>query len=173
MQEESVPDLPQIAQRLNLAGAKYVLVGGLAVVLQGSPRFTDDVDFALAFNLENVRAVVEALRPFNPRPQRLAEGAAWEWDEKCIRGPWTIWRTDVGRVDLIVRLPGVEGGFQGVYDRAILFEVEGVVVPVASIEDLISMKSNSEREIDRHDVMRLRAIQAELIEADRSDTSAS
>lgn len=91
---------------------------------------------------------------------RLAPGAAWEWDEKCIRKPWTILQTDAGRLDLIIRLPGIEDGFEGLFQRAELLEADGVRLRLASIDDLLKMKAAAERDKDREDERQLRAIKS-------------
>ncbi|RYG26732.1 hypothetical protein EON82_02220 [bacterium] len=159
-----LPDLPRLAEHLAAEGLRYVLVGGLAVMIHGGTRITQDADIAVAFDLENRRRLVEALRPLNPRPMRLASGAAWEWDEKRIRAPWTIFATDAGRLDLIVRLPGVDDGFEGLYQRSEWREADGVRVRLASIDDLLAMKREADRDKDRDDVRQLRAIQRILNE---------
>ena len=152
-------DFAQIAKSLDVEGLRYVLVGGMAVTIHGGTRITHDADIAIAFDLQNRRRLVQALAPLHPRPMRLASGAAWEWDEKCLRAPWSIFQTDAGRVDLIVRLPGVEGGFEGLYARAEWREAEGTGVRLASIDDLLAMKGEANRDKDREDERQLRAIQ--------------
>lgn len=157
-------DLPRIANLLDDEELRYVLVGGMAVTIHGGTRVTYDVDLAIAFDLENRRRLVRALAPLNPRPMRLAPGAAWVWDEKCLRAPWSIFMTDAGRVDLIVRLSGVEGGFEGLYARSERWENEGIVFRIASIEDLLAMKSEAGRDKDREDERELLAIRRLLQE---------
>jgi len=88
---------------------------------------------------------------------RLPAGASWEWDELCIRAPWSIFNTDAGRVDLLVRLPGVDS-FQGLYDRSVEIHIAGAGVRVASLEDLISMKQTSQRTKDQLHLLELEAI---------------
>ena len=151
------PDLPRLAAALASEEVQYVLVGGLALILRGGRHVTFDADLAIAFNAENRSRVVRALAPLNPRPMRLATGAAWEWDEKCIRGAWTIWMTDAGRVDLIVRLPGVEK-FDRLYDNSQVMELAGAKIRVASLEDLLLMKSVSERPKDVNHCEEIRAL---------------
>jgi len=158
MQSETLPDIARLAEELHRhPELRYVLVGGMAVILHGGTRITMDADLAIAYNADNVRRIVKALAPFRPRPMRLAEGAAWEWDEKCVRAPWSIYMTDVGRIDLIVRLGGVES-FEALYARSEVLDLGGVPLRVASIDDLVAMKRVADRDRDRDDVNQLLAI---------------
>lgn len=154
-----VLDLPLLAQHLDAEGLRYVLVGGMAVTIHGGTRITYDVDLAIAFDLDNPKRLVAALAPLHPRPMRPAPRAAWEWDEKCIRAPWTIFMTDAGRVYLLIRLPGVDGGFEGLYARSEWREEDGIGLRIASIADLLAMKGEADRDKDREDERQLRAIQ--------------
>ncbi|AIE84778.1 hypothetical protein [Fimbriimonas ginsengisoli] len=151
------PDLPALLKALSAAELKCVLIGGMAVILHGGAIITGDTDLAISFDSENRRRVVEALAPLNPRPVRLAPGAAWVWDEKCIRGPWSLFQTDAGRLDLVVQLPGVDN-FDGLWERSEVVTVAGYPVRLASLDDLIALKSSSEREKDRLHVMELMAL---------------
>ena len=153
----SVPDLGRVARSLDEAGAQYVLVGGLAIVLQGGSYPTYDADLAVGFTLENRRTIASALAPLNPRPFRLAAGAAWVWDELCIRAPWSIFETDAGRIDLLVRLPGIDS-FQGLYERSLLIPFEQTQVRIASLDDLLAMKGASDRTKDRLHEIELQAL---------------
>lgn len=154
-------DFERIARHLDAEGLRYVLIGGMAVTLHGGTRITHDADLAIASDLENRRRLVAALAPLRPRPMRLAQGAAWEWDERCVRAPWSIFETDAGRIDLIVRLPGIDDGFEGLYARSELRRSRGIAVRLASIDDLLAMKG----EADREDERQLRAIKRLLDEA--------
>ena len=157
-------DFERIARHLDSEGLRYVLVGGMAVTIHGGTRITHDADVAIAYDLENRRRMVAALAPLHPRPMRLAPGAGWEWDEKCLRAPWSIFQTDAGRIDLIVRLPGIVDGFEGLYTRSEMRDARGTAVRIASIEDLLAMKADAGRDKDREDERQLRAIQRLLEE---------
>ncbi len=137
---------------------RYVLVGGLAVMAHGGTRNTRDADLAIAFDLENRKRVVRALAPLNPRPERLASGAHWIWDELCVRAPWSLFVTDAGRVDLLVRMSGVES-FDALYERSEVHEVFGMSLRIASIDDLLAMKRTAGRDRDQEDIRQLEAIQ--------------
>ena len=154
---ESLPDVTRLAAAIASYEVRAVLVGGMAVVYHGATIVTTDVDFAIAYDKANVGKLVKALAPLNPRPMRLAVGAAWVWDELSIRPPWTIFQTDAGRVDLLVRLPNIDS-FAGLYERAVIARLGGATVRVASIEDLIAMKTGTGRESDAAHVRALMAL---------------
>ena len=49
-----VNELSQVLATLHESGARYLVVGGVAVVLQGHPRFTADLALVLALDISNV-----------------------------------------------------------------------------------------------------------------------
>jgi len=155
-----IPDLPSLAKSLNSNGVDYIVLGGLAVMMHGGDTVTHDADISVAVNKSNLDRLVSALTPLNPRPLRLALGAAWEFDIKCIRGPWTLFMTDVGRVDLVFRFPKPIS-YAELRSNAIDIDVEGVKIPVMSIHDLIRIKEQTGREKDQLHVRILRAILSE------------
>ena len=55
-------DLSRLCAELNRLGARYVVVGGFAIIQAGYARFTDDLDLLVDASLENERRVFEALR---------------------------------------------------------------------------------------------------------------
>ncbi len=59
--EPTLEDLVQLCKRLNEAGAKYVVIGGFAVVLNGFIRTTGDIDLLVDSSPENVARIKEAL----------------------------------------------------------------------------------------------------------------
>jgi len=54
-------DLAGLCRELNSRGAKYVVVGGFAIIAAGLPRTTGDVDLIVASDLENEAKVFGAL----------------------------------------------------------------------------------------------------------------
>lgn len=150
-------NLKLLVSALNSESVEYVLIGGLAVIAHGADRATKDIDIAIAFDVENRHRLVKALEPLHPRPLRLAEGAAWVWDVFCIRGPWTILETDAGRVDLIVRTPGVDS-FSDLFERAMMVDYFGVDLRLVSLDDLMRMKAAATRDVDVWDLHALQAV---------------
>ena len=54
-------DLVRICRALNGVGARYVLIGGFAVIAHGGTRFTKDIDLLIDDAPENVARVKQAL----------------------------------------------------------------------------------------------------------------
>lgn len=57
----TLEDLARICEALNRAGARYVLIGGFAVITHGGGRTTKDIDFLIDSSPANVARVKEAL----------------------------------------------------------------------------------------------------------------
>jgi hypothetical protein len=153
---ERVPDLPRLLNALAEHGCEYVLIGGMAAVMHGSAEVTFDCDLAVAFSAENRHRLVEALAPFHPRPVRRKSNQ-FVWDEKDIVSPWTLLETDLGRVDLIVRLPGIDS-FRGLFERSVTAEFQGVTIRYASLDDLLAMKTAADRGKDSAQLAYLRSL---------------
>lgn len=149
---------------LNRSGVRYVLVGGVAVVLHGYARLTVDVDVVVDLIPEEARKVVQALveegfRPSVPvDPLDFADASIRRrWiEEKGMRVfPMHDPRDPLRRVDLFVESPI---DFEVLWGRSKLVELEGDSVRIAAIPDLITMKRLAARGQDLLDVEALEAI---------------
>lgn len=160
-------DFELVFQALQAAGVRYLVVGGVAVVLHGHPRFTADLDLVVALQPGNARAAIVALSRLGYRPRPPIDPLAFA--DPVAREAWisekdmtvlSLWSPDHPGtdVDLFVREPL---DFEGAATRAVVVDLGGVRVPVASIEDLISMKLAVGRPKDLEDVRQLQAIAAE------------
>lgn len=148
---------------LEQAGVRHVLIGGAAMPAWGRSRATADADFLL--NLEfgteqgqqQTAAIVEAFRKAGFA--HMVNADRRRIDDKWILHFWFPVR-DRGfsiRVDLIL-VSGPEG--KQVLERAVLRQIDGVQVSVASCEDLILLKLAAGRPIDVADAVELLAIHA-------------
>lgn len=64
-----VGDNERALQALNSAGVRYLVVGGVAVVLHGHLRTTADLDLVVQLERENVLKAVRALAGLGYRPR--------------------------------------------------------------------------------------------------------
>jgi hypothetical protein len=163
-----VGSLETIFIALQRAEVRYLVVGGVAVVLHGHPRFTADLDLVLALDATNVRAALAALSElgYTPRAPVLAEDLAdprkradWIRNKGMIVFSLASPAHATTEVDLFVDEPFP---FEAAYRRATWAELGDVRVAVASIPDLVEMKRRAGRPQDLEDVRQLEAIAREL-----------
>ncbi len=146
----------EIVRALAAREVRYVIVGGVAVILHGVPRATYDLDLLADLSPDNVRALVEALEGLGFRPRApvaardLADPARRaEWArEKGLRA-FSFWHPRGGEVDVLIEAPV---DYAAAAQDALVLDVEGAPVPVASIETLVRMKQGTGREQDRSDI---------------------
>lgn len=156
-----------ILATLVAAKVRFVVVGGVAVVLQGYPRFTVDLDLVLGFEPANIRAALLALEVLGFTPK--APVTAADFADPEIRHSWiqdkgmtvfSLW-SDSFRgtdVDLFVSEPIP---FAELEAAATAVPLEVTTVPVASIHHLLRMKEAAGRPRDLEDARVLRGLLAE------------
>lgn len=59
--EPRIEDLVELCRHLNEAGAKYVVIGGFAIILNGFIRTTGDIDLLVDGSIENIARIKKAL----------------------------------------------------------------------------------------------------------------
>jgi hypothetical protein len=64
-EQESSP-LQTIAERLDAHGVEFIVIGGQAETLFGSPRITYDIDLCYRRTNQNLERLAVALRELNP-----------------------------------------------------------------------------------------------------------
>lgn len=156
----------QIFAALNDADAHYVVVGGLAVILHGYLRATADLDLAIGLEPANARRGMDALASIGLRPRLPLAMADFadadkrrDWRENRNMRVFPLWDPDnpLRSVDVFVDEPVA---FDALLRDAVVKDLDGVRVPVASIGHLIEMKLAAARPRDLDDVDKLRQILA-------------
>jgi len=124
-------DLVRVCRSLNSHGAKYVLIGGFAVIAHGATRFTKDIDFLVDDTPDNVRLVTKALGV-------LADNAAADVAPNDVRDHVVVRVADEIVIDLMGRACGL--AYADVVADAQTIMLGDVPVPVASPATLIRTK---------------------------------
>lgn len=161
--------LETIFEALERANVRYLVVGGVAVVLHGHLRFTADLDLVIGLDATNVRAALGALEPLGYAPR--APVPADDLADPAKRAEWvrnkglTVFSLvsaahPTTEVDLFVEEPFP---FEEARARALHVDLGDVRVWVASLGDLIAMKRCAGRAQDLEDVRNLEAI-ARMVE---------
>ena len=100
-------DYEKVIQTLADHEVKFILVGGLAAIIHGSPELTEDVDVVYARDRENIRRLVEALRLSSPYLRGVERGLPFTWDERTVRmGLNFTLDTALGDVDVLGEVAG-------------------------------------------------------------------
>lgn len=145
-------------------GVRYVLVGGFAAVIHGSPYVTTDVDVVPAVSEANLQRLSDALRALQARvwTQGEPEGVPFDHDGKSLAEA-RVWNlvTDAGRLDLTF-VPSGTSGYEDLARDAVHLTVLGVETDVASLADVIRSKEAAGREKDRVVLPVLRRLLEEL-----------
>ena len=140
-------DLVELCRALNVAGARYVLIGGFAVILHGFVRGTKDIDLLVDASPENVRALKRALGT-------LPDNAIALIADDEVAKYQVVRIADEIVVDLMAAACGItfeEAVREGIDE----FDLGDVTVPVASKRLLIRTK-DTVRPSDHVDVAYLR-----------------
>ena len=127
----TIEDVARIGRALNEAQARYVLIGGFAVIVHGSGRTTKDIDFLIDPSPENVARIKSALRI-------LPDNAAAELEDGDVEKYQVVRVADEVVVDLLASACGVS------YDDAVAEaqgrDIGGEEILVASMRTLIRTK---------------------------------
>lgn len=143
---------------LNAGGVRYVVVGGVAVVLHGHARLTVDLDLVVELAPEPARTAVEVLLSlgFLPRlpvdPHDFADATVREqWVRKRNLQVFSLYHPDdpLQEVDLFATYPLP---FDELVADADVVQLGDVRVPVVSVPHLVRLKRAAGRPRDLEDV---------------------
>jgi predicted nucleotidyltransferase len=144
-------DIVRIAKTLRRRDVKYVVIGGMAAVAHGLAWQTDDIDICPDASTDNLRRLAEALTDLDARLRAEGLGPGGmkiKLDEKTWRfTPTMTLTTAAGPLDVNLRPDGTDG-YRDLIHAAESREVEGVVIPVASLEDVARSKEAAGRPKD-------------------------
>ena len=144
------------------AGVEFIVIGGVAGQLLGSPVVTFDLDVCYArddANLERLSLVLIAadarLRgapaelPFHPDARTLRNGDSFTFE------------TSLGAFDILAT-PAGTAGFDDLARTAVPIDLDGQLVRIASLDDLMRMKRAAGRPKDLIALEHLGALRHEL-----------
>jgi len=135
--------LVDLAQRLDGAGVAYMVIGGLANAVWGSPRSTIDIDLTVVLDHGQVNSLLESLGP--AYRSRTADPERFVTRTRVL----PLRHSSGVQIDLIFALLPFE---EEAARRAVAVEIAGVPVRFCTPEDLVLHKIVSERDRDRQDV---------------------
>lgn len=156
--DRPVLDARRILRELVARGVDFVVIGGIAAVLQGSARTTYDLDVCFAPDEANLGALSRVLADLHARLRDVPAEVVWEPDAQALGQIETLTlRTDAGDVDLLARPAGAPG-YARLREGADRFDLGGFAVLVAGLDDLMAMKRAAGRVKDQADLAELQVL---------------
>lgn len=157
-----------IIRALDNAGARYLIVGGVAVVAHGYVRFTVDLDIFLDLEAENLKTALSALSRLGYRPRAPVNIA--DFADPAIRRGWieekgmkvfslSSAEHHSTEIDIFAEAPF---DFSAAHAQAVRLDVcPGVTAAFVDLDRLIAMKKRAGRPKDLLDIDELNALRKE------------
>ena len=143
-------------------GVRFVLIGGFAAALRGSPMITGDIDICYARDDANLQALAAALGALGATLRGAPPHVPFQLDAASLKaGDHFTFSTKAGPLDCLGTPTGTKG-FADIDASATGEDLDGLSVRVASIDDLIRMKQAAGRPQDLIAVEWLSALRDEL-----------
>ncbi len=152
-------DLKELLKRLLQHEVDFVLVGGFASVVYGSPLVTQDIDICVAIDEAQVGKLRSALSDLAPRHRMNPnfKPSFMDYPEN-LEGVKNIYlETDLGILDALSELQPI-GGFNEVRKNAVQISIYGFQCWVISLRDLIKIKETMTRPKDKETLLYLKEI---------------
>jgi predicted nucleotidyltransferase len=148
----------EILRMLTARGIDFVVIGGIAAILHGSAQTTYDLDICYATDRGNLEALGEVLIELGARLKGVDDDIPFVPDTDTLRRVEVLTMvTEKGELDVLAR-PAGSPGYEVLRRNADRFDLDSFSVLVASIDDLIAMKTAAGRKKDEAAVEELEAI---------------
>lgn len=145
----SKSDIPSLIEFLADAEVEFVIVGGMAAVVQGVPVTTFDLDIVHNRAEANTKKLLALLKSIHARYRGHPPEKRLELSEAAFLGKGhQLLSTDLGALDV---LGAIEDGleYKDLLDHSIEVKLRGKTVRILTLEKLADLKSRSSNDKDR------------------------
>ena len=129
--EPTLEDLAELCRHLNEAGARYVVIGGFAIILNGFIRTTGDIDLLVDSSPGNVTRIKKALL-------YLPDQAVHEIEANEVAKYTVVRIADEIIVDLMQK--ACEVTYDNAHDHILYYTVSDVCIPFLKPDLLLKTK---------------------------------
>jgi predicted nucleotidyltransferase len=152
------PSLVRFAERLQGEGVEFLVIGGQAAVLHGSPLPTLDVDLCYRRTAENLERLSKALQGLQPTLRGAPPDLPFRLDARSLAlGSNFTFNTVEGPLVLLGWLEPL-GDYEKLAPRAEKIDLGTLTVSVLSLDDLITIKRHLRRPKDQLMLLQLEAL---------------
>jgi hypothetical protein len=151
-----------ILRALVRSGVQFIVIGGIAAAVRGSPSATVDLDICYRRDQENLTRLSSVLEATGARLRGVADTVPFILQaETLAAGDHFTLSTDLGDLDLL-GTPAGTNGYDDLLAHSTDVDLDGLTVKVAGLDDLIRMKRAAGRPKDRVELEILGALRDEL-----------
>lgn len=154
-----------VCRIMNEEGVKYIVLGGFAAIIHGSPLPTEDIDLLPSRDDLNLECLARALNRLNAAIRTSEGPVRTKIDAGFIKNMPNMLNltTDFGDVDLVFSPAGPLNGYEEWNNNAVFAELEpGLIIATASLDDVIESKTKANRPKDLRSLPYLESLRDEL-----------
>jgi len=155
--------LSEVLVGLLEAGVDFILVGGLAAVIQGAPVTTMDVDIVHSQSPENIARLLAFLKSVEAVHRRLDDKLIEPKEEDLSGKGHVLLTTGIGAIDV---LAVIERGrsYEDLLEHTVDIDFRGHTLRVLDLKTLIELKKTSTDPKDKQRLLVLRETLRQLEE---------
>jgi predicted nucleotidyltransferase len=155
--------LSEVLVGLLEAGVDFILVGGLAAVIQGAPVTTMDVDIVHSQSPENIARLLAFLKSVEAVHRRFDDKLIELKEEDLSGKGHVLLTTGIGAIDV---LAVIEGGrsYEDLLEHTVDIDFRGHTLRVLDLKTLIELKKTSTDPKDKQRLLVLRETLRQLEE---------
>jgi hypothetical protein len=152
----------QLLKSLTDRDVRFVVIGGVAARVHGSPTATLDLDICYERSTPNLAALASLLVEVHASLRGVDPALPFHIDARALlMGDHFTFSTDQGPLDCLATPAGTTG-FQEIEADAIVLSIAGTAVRFASLDHLINMKRAAGRPKDLIEIEILEALRRQL-----------
>jgi len=156
--------LSSILEGLVKGNIKFILVGGLAAVVQGAPVTTLDVDIVYERSSENISKLLAFLKSIDALYRRPDDKVIIPKENDFITMGHRLFMTRLGPIDVLAFIEDNKT-YEELIEHAVEIEFRGYTLHVLDLKMLIELKRASK---DPKDKQRLPILEETLRQLDKS-----
>jgi len=141
-------DPEPILRVLDRHDVEFVVIGGIAAILQGSTTITRDFDVCYARGQSNLERLTGALRELDARLRGVEEPVPFQLDARSLRNGLNFTFATKHGLFACLGDPGAGFDYELLRRNADVTDIDGLKIKVASLDDLIAMNRAAGRNKD-------------------------
>lgn len=157
-------ELSSILEELLRANIKFILVGGLAAVIQGAPITTLDVDIVYDRSAENITKLLAFLKSIDAHYRRPDDKVIPPKEADFLTMGHRNFTTRLGPIDVLAFIEENKT-YEELIEHTVAIEFRGFMLHVLDLKMLIELKRTSK---DLRDKLRLPVLKETLRQLEKS-----